>query len=348
MTDVDDKSGMHQANLDDKDASIRKIFTKPYGWIAGVEVLLFIVFGALSPNHAFWSQGNFINISLSASEILLLCVTQAILLSAGLLDLSQGAIVIFSSVVSGKTMIAILGSDGAGSVPIAITIGVLVAIAVGGLIGVISGYFVAVVGINPLIATLGMLSIATGAAEVVTNGTNLVGIPLQLQERFGIAVVFGVPTPLLLASLIIAIIWIMFARSRFGIHTLAIGSSAKAALRSGINVQRHSIGLYALSGTAAGIAGIIDLSRFTTTDISGHVNDSLAAIAGAVIGGTSLFGGGISFPGAIIGSLLAVILQVGLVVLNLQPFYQEIAIGIVLIGAVTIDRIRARKDPERT
>jgi ribose transport system permease protein len=97
-------------------------------------------------------------------------------------------------------------------------------------------------------------------------------------------------------------------------------------------------------GFLAGIAAVIDLSRFATTNLAGHQTDALAAIAGAVIGGTALFGGSVSIPGAVLGAILAVILETGLIIQGLQPFYQLIAVGVVLIGAVYI---RGRQVEER-
>ncbi|MDO9398279.1 MAG: ABC transporter permease [Herbiconiux sp.] len=324
----------------------RRALARPVTWIILIEVVLVLVFGILSTNNAFWSAASISNLALSSSQILLLCVAQAMLLAAGQLDLSQGAMVILSSVVAGKVMIALMPAD-TGNPTLSIIIGCIVAVAAGIGIGAINGFFVAKVGLNSLIATLGMLSIATGVSYVLTSGANLTGLPSELQSGFGIARIAGIPAPAVVALALVLIMGAVFHFSRFGIHTLAIGSSRRAATRSGVRASRQIIALYMLSGAAAGVAAIIDLSRFVTTDISGHTADSLAAISGAVIGGTSLTGGLISFPGAIFGSLLAVILQVGLVTLNLPPFYQTIAIGAVLIGAVTIDRLRNRnsRDP---
>lgn len=323
----------------------RKALTRPVTWIILIEIVLVIVFGVLSTNFAFWSAASLSNLALASSQILLLCVAQAMLLAAGQLDLSQGAMVILSSVIAGKVMIGLVALTGS-SGP-AIIVGCIAAIVAGVAIGAVNGFFVAKVGINSLIATLGMLSVATGVAWVLTNGTNLTGLPSELQTGFGMARLVGIPAPAVLALVLVAVMGAVFYLTRFGTHTLAIGSSKRAAIRSGVKAGKQIVVLYMLSGAAAGVAAIIDLSRFVTTDISGHTNDALAAISGAVIGGTSLTGGVISFAGAIFGSLLAVILQIGLVTLNLPPFYQTIAIGAVLIGAVTIDRVRNRKAPDR-
>ena len=197
-----------------------------------------------------------------------------------------------------------------------------------------------------LILVGGLVAIATGATVGLINGV----IVTRTHYLFGMF-----PLPAVIAIVVTAIFWIVMTKTRFGLHTLASGSSRASAERAGIKTAAHITALYAIVGGLAGLAGLIDISRFATTNIAGHQVDSLAAIAGAVIGGTSLFGGRISVLGALIGAMLAVILQAGLVVLGLPSFYQLIAIGIVLIAAVYLDESRAsrkfrlvrKKQPQR-
>jgi ribose transport system permease protein len=132
------------------------------------------------------------------------------------------------------------------------------------------------------------------------------------------------------------VLWFVMAKTRFGLRTVAIGSSRDAATRAGLKTSLHVLALFVLMGALAGVAGVIDLSRFSTTNLSGHQTDALSAIAGAVIGGTSLFGGRVSIVGAVFGAILASILETGLVIQGLDPFYQLIAVGVVLIVAVYI------------
>jgi ribose transport system permease protein len=122
---------------------------------------------------------------------------------------------------------------------------------------------------------------------------------------------------------------------------LSLGSSRSAAERSGVRVDVQLVIAFAIVGGLAGIAGFIELTRFATTNLAGHQTDALAAITAAVIGGTSLFGGRVSIGGVFAGTLLAVILQDGLVVVGLSPFYQQIAVGCVLIAAVFLDARRS-------
>jgi ribose transport system permease protein len=135
----------------------------------------------------------------------------------------------------------------------------------------------------------------------------------------------------------------MLKLTRPGVRLLAMGSSREAAERSGLDVRAQTLVLFTVVGLLAGVAGVIDLARFGTTNVSGHQTDALAAIGAAVIGGTSLYGGHIGMGGALLGTLLAVILQDGLVIVGLSPFYQLIATGLVLIAAVYIDQQRKRR-----
>jgi ribose transport system permease protein len=316
-------------------------------WIAFIDVVLVLGFGVLSTNHAYLTLGNFQNVTLDAAQIVLLAMGSALLLGAGLFDISLGANLILSSVVGGKAIVALSGSvaqESAGVYPhlaVGIIGGVVACVAVGTLVGLINGLVVTRLKVNSLIATLAMLGIATGAAQVVSNGTDVTNVPTTLQTGFGTANVFGVlPDAALLTCVIGLLLWWVLEKTRFGLRSLTIGSSRVAATRVGLRVERHECVLFVLVGAIAGLAGFLDLSRFATTNIAGHTIDALSAISGAVIGGTSLFGGVASVGGAAIGALLAVILQTGLVEINVQPYWQQVAVGMILILAVHIDARR--------
>ncbi|MEO7147671.1 MAG: ABC transporter permease [Terrimesophilobacter sp.] len=333
-------------------AGWRTLLSRTAFWIAVTDILLILIFGLLSRNQVFLSGANFQNLALDGTQVILLAVGAALLLAAGEFDISLGANVILSSVTSG-IVVSNLQTD---SFLILILVGGLVAIATGATVGLINGVIVTRLKVNSLIATLAMLGIVTGTANILTGGADLAGIPTSLQSDFGTHYLFGMfPLPAVIAIVVTAIFWIVMTKTRFGLHTLASGSSRASAERAGIKTAAHITALYAIVGGLAGLAGLIDISRFATTNIAGHQVDSLAAIAGAVIGGTSLFGGRISVLGALIGAMLAVILQAGLVVLGLPSFYQLIAIGIVLIAAVYLDESRAsrkfrlvrKKQPQR-
>lgn len=298
--------------------------------IFGVDVVAVLIFSALS-HFVFLTRQSLSNIALDGSESVLLCIGSAFLLGAGELDISIGANVILSSVVGGKTMAA-FGSPLAASL-----IGACACIFCGVAVGAFNAAVVTRLRVTSFITTLASLGIVTGIAYVLTNGYNISDVPLGLQSYFGVAKLGGLlPYPALLAFAFAVAAWFIVYRTRFGLHTLALGSSREAAVRAGINVRGRLMALFMLAGGSAGVCGFIDLSRYASTNLSGHQTDALAAIAGAVIGGTNLFGGRISIGGAVFGALLAVILQDGLVVVGLAAFYQLIAVGIVLIAAVSL------------
>ena len=129
-------------------------------------------------------------------------------------------------------------------------------------------------------------------------------------------------------------------RTRFGRHTYAIGSSEEAARRVGLKVDRHLIKIYAISGLVAGVAGILSLAQFGTTAIAGQSQTNLNVIAAVVIGGTSLFGGVGTIFGTVVGLFIPAVLQNGFVIVGVQPFWQQVAVGAVLVIAVYVDQLR--------
>jgi ribose transport system permease protein len=312
-----------------------------------VDLLIFVAFGLASTHLVFFSEASITDILRDATEGVLLATGMALLLSAGEFDISLGANLILSSVLGGKVLVSLSGTStqlAAGEFPhlaVGIVGGAVVCIASGLGMGLLNGLIVTRLRVSSLIATLATLGIATGTADIVTSGVDLANIPPSLQSNFGIRDVVGViPLPALVAAAAVVVIASIVSRTRFGVRTLAIGSSRDAARRAGIRVENHLIALFTIAGGLGGIAGFVDISRFATTNISGHETDALGALAAAVIGGTSLFGGRISFGGAVCGALLAVVLEDGLVVVGFSSFYQLIAVGVVLIAAVFIDQHR--------
>jgi ribose transport system permease protein len=142
-------------------------------------------------------------------------------------------------------------------------------------------------------------------------------------------------------SLVVALVFgVILAQTRFGRYTYAIGSNQEAVRRAGVNVDRHLIKVYALTGTLAGLAGFMSLARFGTTTIGGHSTDNLDAIAGVVIGGTSLFGGVGTILGTVFGVFIPAVLENGFVIVGVEAFWQQVAVGAVLIVAVYLDQLR--------
>jgi ribose transport system permease protein len=317
-------------------------------WMAAIDAGLILLFGALSPQHLFLSSTSLQNIGFNASQIILLAVAATFELAAGQIDVSLGAALVLSSIVGGEVIQNLGGSTTEiqqGIYPqltLALTLGIAACVATGALFGLVNGLIVTRLHVHSFIATLGTTGIGVGIAFIITNGADLAYQPVWLQDNFGAKLVLGLPAPAIFVTALVIVLWAVMRFTRFGLHTLALGSSAASAERAGLRVGLHTVAVFVLAGALCGLASVLDLSRFATTNVAGHTTDALAAVAGAVIGGTSLFGGRASVIGAVFGALLAVILQTGLIAVGLTPFYQQVAVGSVLIAAVWADQRRQR------
>ena len=318
----------------------QRVLTTRATAILALDVVLFLIFTAIKP--VFASLDNVQTLLLSGTEALLLAVGLAMLLGAGIFDLSLGANQVLSSVVGAEAIKAIASPSATGAahnVGVAVVVGLVVCLLTGAVFGLVNGLLVAYAQMNALIATLGTLGIGTGLAYVIGGGSDVSGLPAQIQENLGLRTVADIPVVAFIAILIAIILYLVVRFTGFGMRTEAIGSSRLAADRVGIRVPRHLLRLTILAGALAGLAGFVDLSHFASTTITGHANDALNAVTAAVIGGTLLEGGKISIPGAIWGTGLAVIVQGGLVIAGVSSYWQLIAVGTVLIVAVGLDRV---------
>jgi len=311
-----------------------------------IDVGLIILFTAVSPGNRFGSLQNFESLMYYSMVALLLALGMTIVVAAEMIDLSLGANLILSSVF-GVIVLEQMGAtspDGVVSGHVdAIIVALLTCLATGLAFGFINGLLITKLGVTSLIATLGTLSIGTGIALVLTNGTDRYGLTSTMQDEFGIKQLGPFPVPMLLALAIALILSVVLRYTAFGTRTLAIGSNPIAAQRAGIRVDRHRIILLMISGLLAGLAGFVDLSVYLQTAVTSHVLDPLNALTAVVIGGTALTGGRASIAGTIWGCFLAAILLNGLIVLGITSFYQQIATGAILIAAVALDHFRTTR-----
>jgi ribose/xylose/arabinose/galactoside ABC-type transport system permease subunit len=298
-----------------------------------VLALLCAAMAVLSPY--FFSVSNFLNILLATSTIGVLAVGTTLILTSGGLDLSIGSVLGLSG-VAGAYLCVQLGWPW----PMAI----IGALGAGALAGLVNGVLITRTRIPAFIVTLGMLGIARGVALILApNGGAIYGLPAQV-VYLGQGRPLGIPTPVILLIAVAVIAHYILAYSRFGRHTLAIGDNEGAARATGIPVERLRRKLYVLSGGLAGLAGLIFMARVNAGDPTAGYTYELTAITAAIIGGTSLFGGKGSILGALIGALIMGVLQNGLNLLAVQSYYQQIAIGAVLILAVYIDQMQGDRE----
>jgi ribose transport system permease protein len=223
-----------------------------------------------------------------------------------------------------------------------IWIGAVLGMATGAAFGALQGVAVAKLKMPPLIATLMGLGIAQGLSYLITGGSDLRSVPNILGSSIGQGSLGGVSWQIILSFLAALVFGLVLAYTRFGRYTYAIGSNPEAASRVGINVNRHLIKVYALSGLMAGLAGVMNLAYYATTTISDHSLDNLTVITAVVIGGASLFGGRGSMLGTFFGTFIPALLVTGLVIVGVNQYWQYILTGLVLGAAVYMDQIRRR------
>ncbi|KRE80902.1 ABC transporter permease [Arthrobacter sp. Soil762] len=301
-----------------------------------VLMVIFLAFTALAPD-VFPTWGNVRQIIQNVSILGVLGIGMTFVIVTSGIDLSVGSNLVFSGVVAAKVMQA-MGGSGWGTA----IVGIFVAVGCGLGWGLLNGVLIAKAKVPPLIVTLGTLGGALGLAQVITGGVDIREVPAVLQDTIGYGNVPGTtwPTISLIAMVLILIFGTVLHRTRFGLYTFAVGSNEESARRVGVKVDRQLISIYALSGGLAGVAGILSLSQYGTTAIAGQSATNLNVIAAVVIGGTSLFGGVGTIFGTVIGLFIPAVLQNGFVIVGIQPFWQQVAVGAVLVLAVYVDQRR--------
>ena len=303
-------------------------------WILGVLIVICLFFTVIAGDR-FLSAGNFSLISQNVAVWAVLGVGMTFVIITSGIDLSVGSVLVFSSVIAAKVMEA-LGGNGIGVA----AVGIIAAILSGTAWGVVNGVLVAVAKVPALIVTLGTLSVALGLAQVLTGGIDIRSVPGELTDFSAYTKVLGIPGLPFVALVVIVAGGILLHKTRFGRYTYAIGSNEEAARRTGIKVTRHLVLVYALAGTLAGLGALLALAQYGTTTIAGQSLTNLNVIAAVVIGGTSIFGGFGTIFGTVVGLFIPAVLQSGFVIIGVQPFWQGVAVGSVLIAAVYVDQTR--------
>jgi ribose/xylose/arabinose/galactoside ABC-type transport system permease subunit len=329
--------------------------------------LLFLIL-AFSPGYGFFTFTNLQNVVTDSSFMLLLAVAQTSVIILGGLDLSTGFVMGLSSVISALCMISLSRIF---PLPAVLTVAVLSGLLAGMCIGWLNGIVIARLRVSPFVVTLGMMGTTQGVGYLLANGNPLsvpgvtgLGsanilyilpnrqlswwhVPAGLSVRELREVIGVLPLQLIVTIIVVAVCtWIM-ARSRFGLHTYAIGGNYEAARRSGIAVQRHTIIIYIISSFLAALAGILYMVRNSTgsTDAGGSL--LLGSVAAVILGGTSLAGGSGSILGTITGTLIIAVIENGLIIIGVDPFWQYVITGIIIVIAVVIYRNRYKHEHEK-
>ncbi|MBA3872902.1 MAG: ABC transporter permease [Anaerolineae bacterium] len=289
-------------------------------------IIMVIVISRLSPY--FLGSRNLVNLPVSVAVIGMIAVFSTLLMIGGGLDLSVGANTALVGVVvaSTQTQFGIVGAAAFG-------------LMIGVLIGLINGLLVTRVGINPLITTLGMLSVVRGLAFVFSGGLSI----LIMDESFGQlgrGKIAGVPTLVIAALIMFIIAIIVLHRTTYGRAMYAIGSNSRASFLAALPVKRYQLIAYVLSGLGAAIAGLFLTSRLGAAAPQASTGLELKVVAAIILGGTSLTGGKGNLFGTFLGVLILGTLDNAMTLLSVSAYYQQIALGILLLLAVGLDQLR--------
>ncbi len=324
---AENKAGI-QAQVKKENLLIRFIRQKESAiFLALLGIMLIITI--IAPKFA--TAGNLYRV---ARQISFVAITAfgvfTVILTAGI-DLSVGSIIGISGVTCGLAMAAGAGPFAA----------VLVGMGTGFGVGMINGILVSYVGITPFIVTLGMLSMARGAIWIITKGWPVE----EINEKFmfiGQGSLLGIPVPVIIAIVVAIVMNFILKFTVFGRRIYAIGGNEEATRLSGINIKRIKCLAYGISGLMSSITGIILVARFSSAQTSAGDGWELDAIAAAVIGGTSLMGGSGSVLGVVIGAAIMGVIRNGLVLMKVSAYWQTAIMGLIIVIAAVIDRIKNR------
>jgi len=292
-------------------------------------ILLLAAFSLLSPY--FLTLSNLSNIGTNMAFIGLMAAAGTPLIIGGGLDLSVAAVAGLAGVI-----VALMHANG-----INIWLGSFTALVIGCAVGVLNGFIVTRLRLNPLIATLGTMSIFSGISMVMTGGLSK---PLFVPafNWLGSGRIFAVPFPVILMLIVFFVLWVVLSKTPFGRFVYATGGNPEASTLLGVPVERTQMILYVLSGLSGAAAGIILAAMLGAAAPNAAGQHLLTIIAAIILGGTSLFGGRGSVWGTLIAVLILGTLNNGLTLMNVSSFWQDVTRGVVLLMAVGLDQLRVR------
>ena len=304
-------------------------------------LLLIVLFSIFA--EGFFTKDNFWLVLRQVSVNMCISVGMTLVILTGGIDLSVGSVL----ALSGAVMAGLLKNGlefPSLNLFISFTLfgAVLAGLIVGSFLGLFNGLMITRFRIPPFIATLAMLTIARGLTELWTGGAAITGLGKTF-GYLGTGWFFGVPIQVWTCAVIVVIFVIILRKTRFGRYVYAVGGNERAAKLSGLNINRIKLLVYTLAGALSAVGGLIVTSKLnsaTPTAGEGYELDSIAAV---VIGGTSLYGGKGSVLGTILGALIIGVLNSGLIILGVPPFWQKVIKGFVILLAVAIDKFSIEK-----
>ena len=287
---------------------------------------------------SFLTENNLINILRQSSVLAIAAIGATIVLIVAGIDISQGAIMALSGITAVVSAQVFGVPDG---------LAIVLALVAAALIGAANGVLAEIVRIPAFIATLGTALVVRGIGFVYTEGRSIgfgrgEDAAGQFIQWLGKGFVGPVPVPVVLMLLLYIVAHLVMQRTIWGLHCYAIGSSERAAQIAGLRVIRHRIQVYAIAGLLSGLAGIILAGRLGSASPSLGVGAEFDILTAVVLGGTSIYGGKGNVFRTLLGAVFLATLTNGLILMNVPTFYQQVSVGLVLLAALTLDRLQAR------
>ncbi|HML24792.1 MAG TPA: ABC transporter permease [Aggregatilinea sp.] len=296
----------------------------------GVLVMLLVLFGVMAAiKPVYLNVNNLNNIVITGSIIAVTGLGMTIAVAMGDLDLSVG---------SNQALTACIAADLLTRTSMPLTIGATLLI--GLMIGVVNGMIISRLKVPAFVATLGMMSVLRGAALLYTDGQSILIMGYDDFAALNTSKVLGLPMPFIIALVTLLVFYVLLRHTPFGRHVCAIGGNENAARATGLRIGLTRVIVFGLVGMAAALSGIMLSAQLLFVDGTLGKGLELQAIAVTVLGGTSLAGGGGNLPGTLLGALLIAAINSALNILKVPPFYQYLALGLLLILALTLDTAR--------
>jgi ribose transport system permease protein len=304
-------------------------------------IVVFEVWARIAYGNSFiFNVYNLQSITVFATAPLVLALGQTfVIISAGI-DLSLGFVMGLASVVGAHMANYAAQHLGLGPIP-SLIFAVLCGAGITVVPGLVNGWLIAYLKVPPFIGTLGMFGVARGAAYLIAGGMTI-AISNDWYSAVGNNRISGVPVIVILTVIACIVMHYLLSQTRFGQHTYAMGASKAAASRAGISIKKLTMKIYLLSAVMAGVAGVLYTGRFSAGAPQAGEPLLLDSIAAVVIGGASLFGGSGTIWGTVAGALVIAVIQYGLVFIDVEPFWQFIAVGLVIIISVLVDQAQRR------
>lgn len=294
--------------------------------------VLFVILAFTANN--FLSAGNWSNIVKQTAVVGCSAVGMTFVIITAGIDLSVGSIQAFCCVLCAQTLLN-FGTDP--NSPVAIISAIVVAVLCSAVLGAINGVLVANLKLPAFIVTFGMMGAARGAALLYTNGGSISIRDSPTFRGIAEARIVGFPVPGIIMIVLFAVGWILLNKTRFGYYVFAVGGNEEASRLSGINTKFVLLVVYIISGLCTGIGSVILVARLGTGQPISGDGLEMDAIAATVIGGTSLSGGRGSLFGTFVGAFFIILIKNGLNLLNINAYWQEVAVGVAVVVAVAID-----------